>query len=122
MLVARDSHDRLALQDWRAAKVLLESLQRVGARPYDLRHSYLTESLMASKNIHATQKLALRAYIRMTDRYTLAAVDPVLLDVVSQLGARLPVPRAVPRGSVSKSEESRKHSKLREGHKVQRVR
>jgi integrase len=80
--------DALALRDWRAAKALHDSL--AGARPYDLRHSFLTESYLAGKDIHATQALATHADPRMTRRYTLAAVDPRLQDVAALLAGRLP--------------------------------
>lgn len=81
--------DRLAQTDWRAARSLLESLQRVSATPYDLRHSLLTESFLASGNIRATQALAMHSDARMTERYTLAAVNIALKAVVDQLGTRL---------------------------------
>ena len=45
---------------------------------------------LASGNIRATQALAMHADVRMTERYTLAAVDPALQAVVAQLGYRLP--------------------------------
>lgn len=61
----------------------------VRARPYDLRHSYLTESYLAGKDIRATQALAMHNDARMTERYTLAAVDPRLADVAARLGERL---------------------------------
>lgn len=61
-----------------------------GARPYDLRHSYLTEAQLASGNLHATQGLAMHADIRQTQRYTLAAVAPQLKAAAELLAARLP--------------------------------
>jgi len=78
----------MAATDYRAAKALLDSLQRMRARPYDLRHSYLTESYLAGKDFRATQALAQHVDGRMTMRYTLAAVDARLLDVAGQLAAR----------------------------------
>jgi integrase len=77
--------DDLAATDFRAAKELLDVLTRMKARPYDLRHSYLTASYLAGKDIRATQALAMHSDARMTERYTLAAVDPRLLDVAKQL-------------------------------------
>jgi len=59
-----------------------------GVRPYDLRHSYLTEAQLASGNIHATQGLAMHADARMTHRYTLAAVAPELKAAAELLAAR----------------------------------
>lgn len=82
--------DRLALTDYVAARELLRSLQRVRARPYDLRHSFLTEAQLAGKNIHATQQLAMHADSRQTQRYTLAAVQPQLLELAAIMGQRLP--------------------------------
>jgi site-specific recombinase XerD len=82
--------DRLAATDHVAARTLLRSLQRVRATPYTLRHSYLTQVQLAGQNIHATQQLAMHRDIRQTERYTLASVDPQLLDVIATLGPRLP--------------------------------
>lgn len=82
--------DRLAqTTDQLAADALLESLRQVRARPYDLRHSYLTQIQLAGRNLHATQQLAMHSDSRQTQRYTLAAVNQQLLDVVAALGNRL---------------------------------
>jgi integrase len=85
---------QLAARDAEAARQFDEALK--GARPYDLRHSYLTESYISSKDIRATQALAMHSDARMTERYTLAAVDPRLQDVAARLGIRLGVPADVP--------------------------
>jgi hypothetical protein len=46
--------------------------------------------------------LAMHADIRMTERYTLAAIDPSLVAVVAQVGQRLPaVPVGRPSGGPS---------------------
>jgi integrase len=79
--------DRLALTDYRAAKNLLDSLLRTRIRPYDLRHSYLTESYKIGRDLRATQALAMHSDVRMTERYTLAAVDPRLVDLAARLAA-----------------------------------
>lgn len=80
---------RLARTDRAAADALLASLRLVRARPYDLRHSYLTQIQLAGRNLHATQQLAMHSDSRQTQRYTLAAVNQQLLDVVAALGDRL---------------------------------
>jgi len=80
--------DRVAANDWRAAKQLLQDLRAFRARPYDLRHSYLTESWLAGKDLSATQLLAMHSDARMTRRYTLAAVDERLVDVAAALSLR----------------------------------
>lgn len=77
--------DRLALTDWRAAKAALETLQAFKARPHDLRHSFLTGFYLQTGNIAATQSLAQHADSRMTQRYTLAAVDPMLKALTERL-------------------------------------
>jgi len=64
-------------------------VQLATAVPYDLRHSYLTEAQLASRNLRATQGLALHADSRMTHRYTLAAVAPELANAADLLAARL---------------------------------
>ena len=88
--------DRLALTDYRAAKALLDSLQRTRIRPYDLRDSYLTESYRVGRDLRATQALAMHADIRMTTRYTLAAVDPRLSNLAARL-ATLGAPETLSR-------------------------
>lgn len=66
---------------------LRAELAAFGPRPYDLRHSHLTQVYLASGDIHATQLLAMHADAKMTHRYTLAAVDPRLQAVVRLLDA-----------------------------------
>lgn len=58
------------------------------ATPYWLRHSFLTESQLATGNISATQSLAMHSDARMTRRYTLAAVTPELQLAAALLTAR----------------------------------
>lgn len=96
--------DRLALVDFRSARDLLFSLRKIGARPYDLRHSYLTEFYLATGNLKATQDAAMHRDRRMTERYTLAAVDPSLRAAAAQLGDRLP--RRVPREGTGENRSS----------------
>jgi integrase len=59
-----------------------------GVRPYDLRHSYLTLTYLASEDIHATQKMGQHSDPRMTNR--LAAVDPRLKAAAARLAQMLP--------------------------------
>jgi integrase len=77
--------DRLALTDWRAAKLALDELRAFRARPHDLRHSMLTAVYLATGDIRATQAFALHADGRQTQRYTLAAVDPRLKALAAAL-------------------------------------
>ena len=80
--------DRVALFDWRRARALHEQL--APATLYWLRHSYLTAAFAVSQNIRAVQVLAQHSDQRQTHRYTLAAVDPQLLELTTALGATLP--------------------------------
>lgn len=79
---------RLAETDEAAADKLLAELKQLRARPYDLRHSYLTQVQLVGRNIHATQQFAMHSDSRQTQRYTLAAVNQQLLDVVATLFPR----------------------------------
>jgi integrase len=79
--------DSLAQRDFRAARDWHERVLRVKPRPYDLRHSFLTEAYRVSRDIRATQELALHTDVRMTRRYTLGAVDERLQDVAKHLAA-----------------------------------
>jgi integrase len=79
---------QIAVQDAEHAKRLAVLLK--DARPYDLRHSYLTMTYLASEDIHATQKMGQHSDPRMTNRYTLAAVDPRLKAAVARLAQMLP--------------------------------
>jgi integrase len=77
-----------AVKDPREAQRLKAVLK--GVRPYDLRHSYLTMTYLASEDIHATQKMGQHSDPRMTNRYTLAAVDPRLRAAAACLAQMLP--------------------------------
>jgi integrase len=77
-----------AVKDPREAQRLEAVLK--GVRPYDLRHSYLTMTYLASEDIHATQKMGQHSDPRMTNRYTLAAVDPRLRAAAARLAQMLP--------------------------------
>ena len=58
-------------------------------RLYDLRYSYLTMSYIVGKDLRATQRMAMHSSSKMTDRYTLAAVDPRLHEVAALITARM---------------------------------
>jgi integrase len=66
-------------------KRLRTELAAFGPRPYDLRHGFLSRTYAISHDIYATQLLGLHTDPRMTARYTLAAVDPRLKDVIGLL-------------------------------------
>ena len=55
-------------------------------RPYDLRHSFLTEVFRRSKNIRAVQELAMHADARMSERYMVGAVPETTKQAVKQVG------------------------------------
>ena len=84
-----------------ARQALLDTLKRMGATPYDARHSFLTESYIVGKDLRVTQALATHSDVPTTNRYTLAAVDPRLAEVVGLLNlkAEATLPRGLPRGN-----------------------
>lgn len=57
--------------------------------PYDLRHSFGTAIYQASGDLHAARKLLGHSSIRMTDRYTLAAVPQQQRAAVAAFGAKI---------------------------------
>ena len=58
-------------------------------RPYDLRHSYATELLAATGDLKTTQMLMLHGSTTTTERYARAAIDPMLVNALDRLSARL---------------------------------
>ncbi len=56
-------------------------------RPYDLRHSYVTEVLGKSGNVHTTQLMAGHADLRTTLSYGRKAVSPALRAAMDQITA-----------------------------------
>lgn len=54
--------------------------------PYDLRHSFGTEVYRRSGDIRATQVLMGHSTPQLTHRYTLAAVDPRLIEALKDFG------------------------------------
>lgn len=68
-------------------------IELADATPYWLRHSFLTESQLATGNISATQSLAMHSDARMTRRYLLAAVAPELQHAADLLATRWGVQR-----------------------------
>lgn len=57
--------------------------------PYDLRHSFLTEIYRLTGDIQTTKKLAGHSTIRMTERYTLAAVSARQTEAVKAFEKKL---------------------------------
>jgi integrase len=88
-----------------AGAQLRKELAAFGPRPYDLRHSRLTKVYQVSGDIRATQLLATHADVRMTHRYTLAAVDPRLRAVTDLLNLS---PRTKPEPDPTPAETGRK--------------
>jgi integrase len=54
-------------------------------RPYDLRHSLLTELLRQSKDIYATQKYAQHSNIKTTEQYLKSAVPELVAEAVAKM-------------------------------------
>ena len=85
-----------AAKTWhRAVRKATSAWQATGAplppmpdrlRPYDLRHSFLTEVFRRSKNIRAVQELAMHADARMSERYMVGAVPETTKQAVKQVG------------------------------------
>ncbi len=64
------------------------ALGHTNVTPYALRHSFGTELYRASGDIRATQVLMGHSSPTLTHRYTLAAVDPRLLEALRKFGKR----------------------------------
>jgi integrase len=60
-----------------------------GMRPYDLRHSFGTQALRASKDLKAVKELLMHGDIRTTERYVGGAVDDVAAGAIAALQASL---------------------------------
>lgn len=56
-------------------------------RPYDLRHTFLTEAFRRSKNVRAVQELGLHADPRTTERYMVGAVSETTQTAIDQVAA-----------------------------------
>ena len=56
-------------------------------RPYDLRHSYVTEILETSQDLYATQLLSGHADLRTTLGYARRAVHPTLVHALGKVEA-----------------------------------
>jgi integrase len=61
------------------------TLGLTGLRPYDLRHSYLTDVYRATGDLRVTQVLAGHSKSSLTERYTLAAVPPQVAAAVAKV-------------------------------------
>lgn len=72
---------------WRRALKRLKITARIV--PYDLRHSFGTAAYAASGDLRAVQTLLGQSSIRMTERYTLGAVDARQQAAILALGKRL---------------------------------
>jgi integrase len=72
---------------WRAA-CKAEGLMEPLPRPYDLRHSYLTEALIACGSLEALQTLSGHSGTRTLRRYTKAAEDAIARNAADALGLR----------------------------------
>lgn len=80
-----DNHN--ARRQWRAA-CKAEGLTTI-PRPYDLRHSYLTEAYLACRSLSALKAHSGHRRNETLERYTKAAEDTVARTVADGLGARL---------------------------------
>lgn len=66
-------------------------------RPYDVRHSFLTEALRRSENLRAVQELAQHRDIKTTQRYTKAAVPELVSKAIAAMRTMwAPEPDAAP--------------------------
>lgn len=94
-------------------------------RVYDLRHSFGTMALTASKRLDAVRHLMLHADSRQTERYTLAAVPAAVADAAAAISATLradagPVPSPTAKAEGTNSRAGRKSAKS--GRKTARAR
>jgi hypothetical protein len=62
-------------------------LDMTGIRPYDLRHSYATAILMATKDLRATQLSLRHRHQRTTNRYGTRALNPIVTAAQQQAQA-----------------------------------
>lgn len=67
------------------AEAIIATLAKI--RPYDFRHSYVSEVLELSGDFHATRLLAGHADMRTTLRYGRRAVNPVLVAALAKVTA-----------------------------------
>lgn len=72
---------------WKSFQRACTKLGLTGVRPYDLRHLFGTAAYAATGDLRAAQQLLGHASLRMTDRYTLAAVPERLQVAVGQIDA-----------------------------------
>jgi integrase len=74
-----------ALEQTPDGQELAAQLRRLRARPYDLRHSYVSEVLEKSADFHATQLLADHAALNTTLEYGKHAVNPALRSALAKV-------------------------------------
>lgn len=79
-----------------------------GTRPYDLRHSFLTEAYRRSGDLRAVSELAMHATLDQTTRYERAAVSERATKAVAQM------PRTAKRGTAPKGSKSVQNRPRRE--------
>jgi integrase len=105
------THLCATLKEKPETRALGDRLERdlADATPYSLRHSFLTEAQLATGNVAATQRLAMHADIRMTQRYTLAAVHPEL-----KAAALLLAERPIGKATAGATNDPRSGSETRE--------
>jgi integrase len=78
---------------WKSA-CKAEGLREPLPRPYDLRHSYMTEMLLACGSLEALQTISGHAGTRTLRRYTKAAEDEIARRAADAFGERLAAKRA----------------------------
>lgn len=71
-----------------AAAAIVAQLRRLRLRPYDLRHSFVTEVLDKSGDLHATQLLTGHADLRTTLGYASRALNPALRAALERVHQR----------------------------------
>jgi integrase len=64
-----------------------ENCVPLNSRPYDVRHSFLTEALRRSGNMRAVQALAQHRDIKTTERYTKGAVPELVSQAIADMRA-----------------------------------
>lgn len=70
---------------WKSFQRACRKLELTGVRPYDLRHSFASETFRVTGNLSTTQLLMRQRDQRTTLRYAKGAVNPVLADTIDRL-------------------------------------
>lgn len=74
-------------KDKRQPKAIRQAVADI--TPYDLRHSFLTLVALVTRNQRAVTMLGLHADPRQSQRYTEAAVDPIMASALSEVATQL---------------------------------